>query len=513
MYKFIFKNLLIFNLLIFAILALFTNTIFNMQVSKTYKTNKLDILIRAINDIENNNTENIYNNFEIELIQACQNNDLDKLILLNNTNNYLDTSENNIINYIQDKYVATFILNAQFDYNINLVRSLKEKEEIDKQDQSGKTELIKACQNNNIELLQCLVSNGASTEISDNLNNTVFDYADKKITDMIKYLKINSNIYQNLYKERYKSILDYAIKCLLKQVDDKFIKLLKTVTNINSQDSLGRTILIVACQYANLDLIKLIISNNPDINIKDNDNKTALDYAKNNNKKVYKFLESLTINPNSDLESDLTSDSNYNSDDDYDYIDGNNTNSNQKRILLEDHIIKAETKASKVMDMLINKYPALSIKIGKHRYKCTYPGCNYKAISISRVRCHMSSHSDKRFFECQNCHCKFKQKWSLKTHRCTSEEYCEEQIPAESLRYEKQIIKDLIKKYPIKKSGYYYRCGYNNCSRKHENLQACKLHYMTHTDARPFQCTLCKATFKRRNALQRHNKICNAHNN
>ncbi|TKZ32334.1 ankyrin repeat domain-containing protein [Brachyspira catarrhinii] len=54
-------------------------------------------------------------------------------------------------------------------------------------------------------------------------------------------------------------------------------------TNINFQDENGKTPLIIAVIKGNKDIVRALINAGADLNIKDNDNKTALDYAENNN--------------------------------------------------------------------------------------------------------------------------------------------------------------------------------------------------------------------------------------
>ncbi|MEI0581171.1 ankyrin repeat domain-containing protein [Brachyspira pilosicoli] len=53
--------------------------------------------------------------------------------------------------------------------------------------------------------------------------------------------------------------------------------------NINFQDENGKTPLIMAVIKGNKDIVRALVNIGADLNIKDNDNKTALDYAESNN--------------------------------------------------------------------------------------------------------------------------------------------------------------------------------------------------------------------------------------
>ena len=51
----------------------------------------------------------------------------------------------------------------------------------------------------------------------------------------------------------------------------------------NFQDKDGKTPLIMAVIKGNKDIVRALVNIGADLNIKDNDNKTALDYAESNN--------------------------------------------------------------------------------------------------------------------------------------------------------------------------------------------------------------------------------------
>ena len=89
------------------------------------------------------------------------------------------------------------------------------------------------------------------------------------------------------------SLLDEAI--VLGNVE--FITYLLDEKNINPNQTKrksGLTPLIQASCYGKIDLVKLLISRGGDINVKDNLNLTAVDYARKlQRKKMQEFLESL----------------------------------------------------------------------------------------------------------------------------------------------------------------------------------------------------------------------------
>ena len=55
--------------------------------------------------------------------------------------------------------------------------------------------------------------------------------------------------------------------------------LIENGANLNATNNNGTTALTFATQYNKVDIVKLLLEQKADATIKDNDNKTALDYA------------------------------------------------------------------------------------------------------------------------------------------------------------------------------------------------------------------------------------------
>jgi len=66
---------------------------------------------------------------------------------------------------------------------------------------------------------------------------------------------------------------------------------LKTV-DINTTDEDGKTLLHLACEYARLDIARVLLQSGIDKNIRDHDGRDALNYAKlSGNKKIIDLLQ------------------------------------------------------------------------------------------------------------------------------------------------------------------------------------------------------------------------------
>ncbi len=119
------------------------------------------------------------------------------------------------------------------------------------QDDQGRTPLMAACQgNSSVEMMQLLLSYGARVNLTDNKGRTAFMYA------------AQYNSYEKVFKE-----------------------LLKAGALVNTKANDGTTALMLACENTDTPaIVSLIIDAGADINAKDYDGYSAFDYAKNNEK-------------------------------------------------------------------------------------------------------------------------------------------------------------------------------------------------------------------------------------
>ena len=117
------------------------------------------------------------------------------------------------------------------------------------QDDQGRTPLMAACQgNSSVEMMQLLLSYGARVNLTDNKGRTAFMYA------------AQYDSYEKVFRELLKA---------------------GALVNVKSND--GTTALMLACEYTDTpSIVSLIIDAGADINAKDYDGYCAFDYAKNN---------------------------------------------------------------------------------------------------------------------------------------------------------------------------------------------------------------------------------------
>ncbi|MBR3628606.1 MAG: ankyrin repeat domain-containing protein [Elusimicrobia bacterium] len=122
-------------------------------------------------------------------------------------------------------------------------------QDVNGQDDQGRTPLMAACQgNSSVEMMQLLLSYGARVNLTDNKGRTAFMYA------------AQYDSYEKVFREHLKA---------------------GALVNVKSND--GTTALMLACE--NMDtpaIVSLIIDAGADINAKDYDGYCAFDYAKNN---------------------------------------------------------------------------------------------------------------------------------------------------------------------------------------------------------------------------------------
>ena len=121
-------------------------------------------------------------------------------------------------------------------------------QDVNGQDEKGRTPLMAACQgNSSAEMMQLLLSYGARVNLTDNKGRTAFMYA------------AQYDSYEKVFKE------------------------LKAGALVNVKANDGTTALMLACENTDTpSIVSLIIDAGADVNAKDYDGYSALDYSKNN---------------------------------------------------------------------------------------------------------------------------------------------------------------------------------------------------------------------------------------
>ncbi len=122
-------------------------------------------------------------------------------------------------------------------------------QDVNGQDDQGRTPLMAACQgNSSVEMMQLLLSYGARVNLTDNKGRTAFMYA------------AQYDSYEKVFRELLKA---------------------GALVNVKSND--GTTALMLACENTDTPaIVSLIIDAGADINAKDYDGYCALDYSKSN---------------------------------------------------------------------------------------------------------------------------------------------------------------------------------------------------------------------------------------
>lgn len=190
------------------------------------------------------------------------------------------------------------------DETLDTSRNIKEKEkidmdikDIDKQNEKGETKLLIAVVENDIETAKSLIDKGADVNIQDFKSDSAYLYAGAEgRTEILEYMLQYSYIDVSVVN-RFggNTLIPAAEKGHLKNVkllvsDDRI--------DIDFQNNFGYTALIEAVALTNgeevfQEIVKVLIDNGADINLKDNSGLTAIDYARN---KGFIEIENILVN-------------------------------------------------------------------------------------------------------------------------------------------------------------------------------------------------------------------------
>ena len=160
------------------------------------------------------------------------------------------------------------LFSACWNGNIETVKQLLLQQDIninEKDDNYGYTPLIYACWNGHFEIVKILLNdNRMNANLGNNDGKTAFYVACYRKTEIVNYMLKNENI------------------------------------DINKANTYGWTPLMIASIRGYIEIIKYILVSGREINInaKNNDGKTAIDYAREKNKtEILKLLEEFEKEP------------------------------------------------------------------------------------------------------------------------------------------------------------------------------------------------------------------------
>ncbi|KAJ8934306.1 hypothetical protein NQ318_004607, partial [Aromia moschata] len=175
---------------------------------------------------------------------------------------------------LKNSYGCTALHEAAFRGRLDIVQYLiEEKAEINAKDAHGSTPLHSECLH--LELMKFLVDNGADVNETDVEGRTPLHIAAKcGDVELFKYLELNGADAQ-ARDEDGRSPLHYATCPGSLGV---LAHLLETY-DVDLVDHSGETALYVAVKRGHLDVVKFLVSRGANVNIKNNDGRTALHEA------------------------------------------------------------------------------------------------------------------------------------------------------------------------------------------------------------------------------------------
>jgi len=164
-------------------------------------------------------------------------------------------------------------------------RVVEEGVDINAVDEQGRSALHLAARIGRLSIVEYLVKHGANTHIKDNFHKTPLVYAiEKNRVKVIIYLSKEVNKPQ---QDTYTNVFDLAEEGKTEEVREFFQNV-----DINSINEDGKTVLHIACEFRQVDIVKLAIELGVDKNIRDHDGRNALNYAKlSGNKTIIKLIQ------------------------------------------------------------------------------------------------------------------------------------------------------------------------------------------------------------------------------
>lgn len=184
----------------------------------------------------------------------------------------IDVSTETLVKSVTDSDLTTLqsILNTG-TYEINATNSKQE------------PLILIATHNNNIEIAQLLIDNGANVNLQDTIQDSAYLYAGAQgRTEILDYMLQHADI-------DFSVVNRYGGNTLIPAAEKGHIDTVRLLVanpniDINFQNNFGYTALIEAVALTDgsktfQDIVQILVDNGADTNIRDNSGKTALDYA------------------------------------------------------------------------------------------------------------------------------------------------------------------------------------------------------------------------------------------
>src|SRR5439155_27140437 len=100
--------------------------------------------------------------------------------------------------------------------------------------------------------------------------------------DLIKMISDFKRDHQNSVTQQF----------FLRRIKD----LLAVGINVNGQDEKGKTALMAAASEGNIEIVKIVLKQGDDVRLRDNENRSALEYADEENQEIILILKTAMEN-------------------------------------------------------------------------------------------------------------------------------------------------------------------------------------------------------------------------
>lgn len=181
---------------------------------------------------------------------------------------------------------ATALTDAIEENDIDAVRNLiKLKANLETKGEYGRTPLFYAVKSENLEILNLLINGGAKVDARDNFGETPLIYAvgdcvgEKSSIEAVRIL-IKAKADLNAKSKYTGSALLKATSC--ESSSEIVSVLIEAGANINITDAEGRTPLMNAVIFNDLETVRHLLIGKPNLSIRDKKKLSALDHAREN---------------------------------------------------------------------------------------------------------------------------------------------------------------------------------------------------------------------------------------